>query len=593
MLTEENATVSNILAGFRWLFKMASADDVVVVYLSTHGMYLPFEIPPKDEADGFDEFLISYWGFAYNTSFVTDDTINILLNKLKSNNVCLIVDSCYAGGFNDHWRLLKSRPTQNRVILMGSCEDELSYSGGFAPYLIDGLRGYADTNHDGVVTAEETFYYAQPRSIPRQNPTIYDGYPEELPLTTDTIHKIPPSPSSNQQERTLLLPIGFLGVSAETAVLCGFVTNSSGQPITNAMVTVSGRINYQEYYTNTTMTDTTGFYFMHVPAMRIRVTVSAQGYCDKNAGQYQIIENHTYWVNASLVPRPPETAIVCGYITSAQNGSPLAANVSLRWQISQQETYQNTTVADMNGFYRMNVAPGWIDLDFSKEGYFTESRDELNITSAQTLWINMSLYLLPLETTSICGYITNGSSGAPLEGTRIDVTWLNATINHEYSKETQTNSSGYFSMPIAPGELYLNLHENEYNFYDPYRHDALDGKPLWMNLSLQPMSISVDIAKPLRALYLHNQRLFPWSSTKIIGPITIEATGMDFFYEPGQWQVQKVEFYIDNDLKATVNAEPYSWDWTAKTIGKHTIKIVAYGFHNDTASKEVEVTKFL
>jgi hypothetical protein len=592
-LTEENATVSNILAGFRWLYKMASADDVVVVYLSTHGMYLPFDLPPKDEADGLDEFLVSYWGFAYNTSFVTDDTINICLNKLKSNNVCLIVDSCYAGGFNDHWRLLKNRPAQNRVILMGSCEDELSYSGGFAPYLIDGFRGYADTNQDGVVTAEEAFTYAQPRSILRQNPTIYDGYPGELPLTTDTIHMVSSSQPLNQPERTSLSPLGFLGISAETAVLCGYVTNNSGQPISNAMVTVSGRINYEEYYSNSTMTDTTGFYFMHVPAMRIRITASAQGYCDKNVGQLQVIENNTYWVNFSLVPRPPETAIVCGYITSAQDGSPLIANVSLLWFASQQETYRNTTVADINGFYLMNVAPGVVDLEFSKEGYFTESHDDLNITTAQTLWINMSLYLLPLETTSICGYITNGSSGAPLEDTRIDVTWLNVTIHHEYSKMARTDSSGYFNMPIAPGEVYIDLRENEYNYFDPYRHDALEGKPLWMNLSLQPMSVSVDIAKPLRALYWHNQRIVPWSSTKIIGPIIIEATGTDFFFEPGQWQVQKVEFYIDNDLKATVNAEPYSWDWTARTFGKHTIKVVAYGFHNDTASKEIEVTKFL
>ena len=130
-----------------------------------------------------------------------------MLNQLKSNNVCLIVDSCYAGGFNDHWKLLKSAPEQNRVILMGSCEDELSYSGGFAPYLIDGLRGYADTNGDGIVTAEEAFNYAQPRSVPQQTSTIYDGYPGELPLTMDTIHKSSSSlASSERQDITPMQP---------------------------------------------------------------------------------------------------------------------------------------------------------------------------------------------------------------------------------------------------------------------------------------------------------------------------------------------------------------------------------------------------
>jgi len=58
-------------------------------------------------------------------------------------------------------------------------------------------------------------------------------------------------------------------------------------------------------------------------------------------------------------------------------------------------------------------------------------------------------------------------------------------------------------------------------------------------------------------------------------------------------QVQKVEFYIDGALKATVTTEPYLWNLTAKTLEKHTFKVIAYGFHNDTPSKELEVTKFL
>jgi hypothetical protein len=594
MLTAEDATVSNILAGFRWLSRVASADDVVVVYLSTHGMYHSFDIPPKDETDGLDEFLISYWGFAYNLSFINDDTINVLLNKIKSDNVCLIVDSCYAGGFNDHWKLLKSAPEQPRVILMGSCEDEEAVSGGFAPYLIDGLRGYADTNEDGIITAEEAFNYTQPRSSPWQTPTIYDGYPGELPLTTNTLHHVASSiPVSSSPMETLIPLPNPSEVSAETAVLCGHVSGTGG-PIQNALVTATGRIDYQQTYTNTTTTDPAGFYFLHVPAMRIRISVSAPGYCDMSTNQFQVQENTTYWRNFTLVPRPPETAIVCGFISSEQNGTPLAANVSLRWWGSSEQTYQNETIADANGFYQMNVAPGQVDLDVSMDGYFTESFYEVNITEAETFWVNISLYPFPLETSTVCGYVTDNETGEPIIGFHIDVLWVNFSNGHEYSRRAQTNTSGFFSMPIAPGELYIDIRTEDYSSYDPYRHDAVDGKPLWLNLSLEPDRISVDIAKPLRALYLNNQRIAPWSSTRIIGPIDIEATSADFFYGPGgYWQVQKVEFYIDDEIKATVTTEPYSWNWTAKTIGKHIIKVVAYGFDNDTASKEIEVTKFL
>jgi hypothetical protein len=597
LLTADNATRSNIMAGFRWLQKNAGADDVVVVYLSTHGNFLPFDLPPRDEADNADEILATYWGFAYNTTFINDDTLNIQLNQLKSNNVCLIVDSCYAGGFNDHWRLLKSVPEQHRVILMGSCEDELSYSGGFAPYLIDGFRGYADVNGDGLVTAEEAFNYSEPRAEPRQTPTIYDGYPGELPLTTNLVQRTKTSSSSSSflQEHPSTPSPQTVGSRAETAVICGYVNNSGGEPVVNALVTVSGRIDYQQTYTNTTTTDTTGFYFMHAPALRVRVTVSAQGYCDMTSYQFTVHENNTYWRNFTLVPRPTETATIRGYITSAQNSTPLSANVSLRWTDSQGNTYQNTTASDGSGYYQMNVAPGQVDLDFTKDGYFSASRDNMNITDGQILWVNVSLNPFPAETAMVSGYITDSDTGAPLVGVRIDIMWVDIANGHEYSRGAQTNASGFFSTQMAPGELYIDVRANGYSYYDPYRHDTVDGKTLWMNLSLQRDSVSVYIAKPLRALYLNNQRITPWSSTRIIGPIEIKATSLDFDYGPGggQWQVQKVEFYIDGNLKATATAEPYMYNWTAKTFGKHTIKVVAYGFHNDTASQEIEVSKFL
>jgi len=584
LLTAENATRSNIIAGFRWLSKMASKDDVVVVYLSTHGNYLPFDIPPRDEADTLDEMLVTYWGFAYNTSFITDDTINILLNKVRSENVCLIVDSCYAGGFNDHWRLLKASPEQHRVILMGSCEDELSYSGGFAPYLIDAFRGYADTNGDGMVSAEEAFAYAQPRSMPRQTPTMYDGYPGDLIITASSLGKASSSfvPSLPNPAVT----------SAETAVLCGYVT-SSNQPVDNAVVSVSGRINYQDYYTNSTTSDPTGFYFMHLPTMRIRITASAYGFCDKNVGQLQVVENQTYWVNISLLPHPPENAVLRGRIISLVNQTPVPANVTLRWYGTQDESYRNITVAASDGFYQMSVAAGQVDLEFMKEGFFSESRDSLNITDSQTLWLNISLCPLPEETATVSGYVTEAGTGTPFAGIQVDINWFNYTIDHEYSREAVTDAAGFYSVHIAPGELYIDLRGMEYSYNDPYRHEGVAGETLWMNMSLQQDSVSVTIAKPLRALYVNNHRLVPWESTRIIGPIDVQATSAEDFYGQGNWQVQKVEFYLDGTLEATVTADPYLWSWTKPAMGRHTIKVVAYGLHNDTASREIEVSKFL
>ncbi|RLF47888.1 MAG: hypothetical protein DRN10_03300, partial [Thermoplasmata archaeon] len=59
----ENATVPNIIEGFRWLDKMEDEDDISLIYLTTHGFPILFDLPPFDEADGMDEALATYRGF--------------------------------------------------------------------------------------------------------------------------------------------------------------------------------------------------------------------------------------------------------------------------------------------------------------------------------------------------------------------------------------------------------------------------------------------------------------------------------------------------------------------------------------------------
>jgi hypothetical protein len=617
VLEGENATVSNILAGLRWLDHKDNKNDISVVYLSTHGFPLGIDIPPKDEADGTDEALVSYWGFAFPMAFIWDDELNVLLNRLESKGVCLIVDSCYAGGFNDppNWNITNTgiQPAhkmsagewvkgfgedvrgQKRVVLMGSREDELSYSGGFGPYIIDGLRGYADTNGDNVVSAEEVFYYAQPRS-PMQHPTMYDGYAGDLPLiTVNPAMRTSHTTAISERAATVNSnnPLEQVGVSAETSQLRGYVKDAGTTiPIANATIDVRGRINQYEDYENQTTTDQAGYYNMHVPAGRFRITASAPGYCDKTTPSYHIYENQTVWVNISLYPRPLETATVCGYITNNKTSGPIGlANVSLFWQGNQNQSYRNVTVSDSNGFYRMSVAPGEIALDVSKNGYFSESLEGYTVSDFATVWLNVSLYPSPAENAIVCGYVTDDKTGDPLPGTRVDVLWTDIAIGHEYNKEALTNVSGFFSMNIAPGELYVDIREQGYEYYDPYRHDAFENKTTWMNISLSTGTISVDFARPLQALYINDKRVSPFAKARIIGPITIEAYIPGSFYGPGQ--AEKVEFYVDGALKATVTTEPYNWTWTQRTVGKHVIKIVAYDAEGNSASKELEVTKFL
>ncbi|UCD13660.1 MAG: caspase family protein [Thermoplasmatales archaeon] len=196
-----NATLLNILRGFKWLNKKEDKNDFSLVYINTHGGQLSRDRLPWDEKDGCDEILVTHLGFMFPWLNIRDDFLNLLLSLLNSKGVCVIIDSCYAGGFNDP-PYFKNRMKDNRinanewmhefaedlsesgrVVLMASQEDEVSY-GGFTWYLTKGLTGYADANEDDLVSAEEAFDYAKERyDKPDVHATIYDDYTGELQLT--------------------------------------------------------------------------------------------------------------------------------------------------------------------------------------------------------------------------------------------------------------------------------------------------------------------------------------------------------------------------------------------------------------------------
>lgn len=209
------ATGQNLIKELLWLIQNEDRDDMSLVYITTHGSPLidketglPVDIPPKDEADGADEILVMYDGFDNPYAFIWDDLLNFFLSLLQSQGVCLIVDSCFSGGFNDFpfkentiesytiesfsEGLAEEIATQGRIVLMSCEEDTYSYGSYFSNYLIDGFEGSADHstfgNGDGINSAEESFYYAQRLvdlyGYANQHPTILDLYPGEFPVTS-------------------------------------------------------------------------------------------------------------------------------------------------------------------------------------------------------------------------------------------------------------------------------------------------------------------------------------------------------------------------------------------------------------------------
>ncbi|MHA1667257.1 MAG: PKD domain-containing protein, partial [Candidatus Heimdallarchaeaceae archaeon] len=98
--------------------------------------------------------------------------------------------------------------------------------------------------------------------------------------------------------------------------------------------------------------------------------------------------------------------------------------------------------------------------------------------------------------------------------------------------------------------------------------------------------LAIRIVKPEKAFYFNNKKILTTPTPIIIGSINIEARGSD------KARVEKVEFYIDDELKATDTTEPYTWVWNEKTFGKHLIKAIAYNDTGETATDKTVVTKF-
>ena len=615
----EDATILNIIEGLKWLDEMEDEDDISLVYITTHGFPLGVDIPPADEADGTDEALVSFWGFAYKNLYIWDDELNFYLNRLESFGVCLIIDSCYAGGFNDPPRMnvldrdvysvLKTDESdsaldwmegfaedvsaQGRVVLMASCEDEVSYSGGFAPYLIDGLRGYGDSNDDNVVSAEEVFFYAEPRTS-RQHPTMYDGFPGELPIISTDIE-------SNSQENYYKkdiknefeieeVKINKEYVSSENSTVCGYITDSnSHDPIEDAHVEIMWG-DYRDGYWNDTNTNSLGFYTFNVAAGNVRLYVEAKGYMNERTSFLTVNENEVVWVNMSLDPHPEETSKICGFITNYETGLPIAnVDVNIHWG-HHWEGYWNATNSDSIGYYNINVAPGEIDLIFDSSDYIPKYLEEFNINEFETVWINASMTQRPPENSKICGIITDSLTHDPIENVRVYLEWRDEDRNIlEYS--SITDSSGYYSMNIAAGETYIEARANDYNDEYMYRNDVEENEVLWINASMHPDIIQVDLQKPLSAIYVDNERIMPYSRCIILGDIEIEAFVHDFWYRSRNDEAVKVEFYLDGVLKDTVFSFPFTYTLSERANGEHKIKVVAYDEENNSVEDEIAMLK--
>ena len=213
VLKAGQATMFNLVKELIWLIRSEKKGDMVLLYITTHGTplrtpdNLPMDLPPKDEGDGDDEALVMYYGFDRWYDYFTDDMLRFFLRFLQSNGLCMIIDSCFSGGFNDPIAsgepkeietskeeeftkgFLDDISANGRIVLMSCQEEEYSYGSLFSDLIIEGFNGWADLlgNNDGINSAEEAFDFAYPWVVlfseGKQHPTELDEYSGDFPVT--------------------------------------------------------------------------------------------------------------------------------------------------------------------------------------------------------------------------------------------------------------------------------------------------------------------------------------------------------------------------------------------------------------------------
>ncbi len=99
---------------------------------------------------------------------------------------------------------------------------------------------------------------------------------------------------------------------------------------------------------------------------------------------------------------------------------------------------------------------------------------------------------------------------------------------------------------------------------------------------------AVIITKPRENyLYLSGKEIISLPITVIIGKISVESRINGISED-----VEKVEFYIDNEYQYTDFEEPYTWLWDKPNFFRHTLKVIAYYNDRDQLSEDVIVWKF-
>jgi hypothetical protein len=180
--SERKPTLRNIKWALgTFLGRSAQKDDTVVIYYAGHGAP---EVDTRGvERDGLAKYLIPTDADPddlYSTALPMDE-LQTIFGRIEAERVVVLLDACYSGsaggrtfvakktraGAVDDLFLERLTRSKGRAIITASRTNEVSIElpelghGIFTYYLVQGLKGAADLNRDGIVTLQELYEYLE------------------------------------------------------------------------------------------------------------------------------------------------------------------------------------------------------------------------------------------------------------------------------------------------------------------------------------------------------------------------------------------------------------------------------------------------
>jgi hypothetical protein len=186
LLLDQDATLTRVRSTLGTHLKnKAGKDDMVIIFFAGHGATEKEGMSP--DGDGLEKYLLPYDADPkdlYATALPMGE-ISKIFSRIQSERLVFIADSCYSGASGGRTiDLAGTRSTiseafldrltggKGRVIITASGANEVSAEndslkqGVFTYYLVEGLKGKADADKDGVITVDEAYQYVS-EAVPR------------------------------------------------------------------------------------------------------------------------------------------------------------------------------------------------------------------------------------------------------------------------------------------------------------------------------------------------------------------------------------------------------------------------------------------